>query len=94
MAQLVAQAICNRQVVGSSPTTGSDSYQVKGRFLQGHLYQKCLSRAGSPTKRELDMYIPGSYFPLWLRHLVDTFRTRLRHLGDTGSDTCFTHELT
>ena len=23
MAQLVAQAICNRQVVGSSPTTGS-----------------------------------------------------------------------
>ncbi len=32
----------------------------------------------------------GSYLTLWLRFLVDTFGTRFRYLGDSGSGTCFT----
>lgn len=28
----------------------------------------------------------------WLRYLLDTFRTRLRYLGDSGTGTCFTPE--
>jgi hypothetical protein len=32
----------------------------------------------------------GSCFPLWLRLLADSFRTRLRVLGDGGSGRCVT----
>jgi len=32
----------------------------------------------------------GSCLTLWLRFLVDTFGTRVRVLGDSGSGTCFT----
>ena len=56
VAQLVAQAICNRQVVGSSPTTGSKQLQVNPACHNGDcattnfLYQ-ALARATSNIAR-------------------------------------------
>ncbi len=50
VAQLVAQAICNRQVVGSSPTTGSSSNpwpRPRPRFFDAKFAGQDLARATS-----------------------------------------------
>jgi len=47
VAQLVAQATCNRQVVGSSPTTGSTSSSATRRSAR---WRNEWQRASAPAK--------------------------------------------
>jgi hypothetical protein len=45
---------------------------------------------GSHRGSRHSLYESGSYLTLWLRFLLDSFRTRFRYPGDSGSGTCFT----
>jgi hypothetical protein len=91
---------CVRRIVRSRRLTVTDRRFVGA--LLAHSGVRCLlSRALDPAhfRRaasvcELPMSpsceVGSGKTSVWLRHLHDTFRTRLRYLGDTGSGTCTT----